>query len=435
MHWSEGPSRQFIAIPSSVPSGFKVYCRENVERGRWSPAPDNLKDALFSDGWLERDPVSFVITERVARDIVTKDWAYSLPGTAYRAHERAGQVGEDDEWILDKFFDAIIARDTAFLNDHLKSEKLVTKVKVVPVEELVRTATSQDAQVPTPVVVPTVIQEVSKPAVDDTLKATFYPPSYADNYVSREIHGVKDFDVFDVALARHQNVLLGGDTGAGKTFAIKAWAALRGLRVAQVTGNPQNDAYRVIGKPTISNGTSVFQPGLLTELFRHGGVLLLDEVDLNTDGFQSELFPTLRERVLTIHDDSGETLFAHPNFIVFATMNGSRGYRRRELDAAMKNRFTHIIDWRYDPSVEKRLGIVEAVLELASGIRSRFYLEEITTPLPTNALIDFQSLARDINLKYAIGNFVARFAKDEQESISITINGMYSNIKSDLNIS
>lgn len=433
-----GTLMQVIALPGDNVERCHIWWRERSEaRTRWSRINLHTLDGL-TDATLEKNPVTFVVSEKTAREICTTGWSYSMPTTALRSHERSENIPSNGDTSLPKFLLECLQKKLApNLNAHLKNDKRVNEVPVVSIESLAGTVAAgsvvatpmQPVQAPVSVSQPEPVSEQ-----DEVFKAVLYPPSYADAYVSRKVHGVEDFDIFDAALSRGQNVLLGGDTGAGKTIAVKAWAARRGLRVAQVTGNPQNDAYRIMGKQILDNGNSRFQPGLLHELFRHGGVLLLDEVDLNTDGFLSELFPTLRERVLTLHDSEGETLFAHPDFIVIATMNGTRGYRRRELDAAMKNRFTHIIDWRYDPEVERRLGVVGAVADLAAGIRVQFYQEEITTPVPTNALIDFQNIARDISLDYAIGNFVARFARDEQSAILLTLSGIRANLKNDLGL-
>lgn len=437
-------AEQYIIVPSDSHSdGIIVWGRvapADGTRSVWKEQhPQGIVESVQS---LTKRPVSFVLTHKMCDEIVRTSWSYPMPSAGLRSHERADSYSSsllgtyEYQQIISELFKAVQNRDSAFLNNLLKNEKRINEVPVVSIQSV---AGASSTPVPAaPVVAAPVVQApvAPVPAVssDDTYKAVLYPASYADSYIHRTIHGVEDFAVLDAALALKQNVLLQGDTGSAKTTFVKAWAAARGLRVAQVTGTPQNDAYRVIGKQVLDHGTSRFQPGLLHELFRHGGVLLLDEVDLNPDGFLSELFPTLRERVLTLHDSGGESLFAHDNFIVVATMNGTRGYRRRELDAAMKNRFTHIIDWRYLPEVEKSLGIVPSVADLALGLRKQFYAEELTTPIPTNALLDFQTLAKSIGIEYAIGNFVARFNGDEQQAVQLVISGMRSNIVNDLKV-
>ena len=440
------PAVQYILVPSdSHNNGIIVWGRVAPADGTRSVwREQNPQGIIESVQILEKRPVSFVLTHKMCDEIVKTTWSYPMPSAGLRSHERADVYSSgllstyEYQQIISEVFDAVSNRDSAFLNVLLKNEKRTNEVPVGSVESVVGAASTPAPAAPVvaaPIVqapvaeVPVVTEPVS---YADTYNAVLYPASYADSYIHRQIHGVDDFTVLDAALSLKQNVLIQGDTGSAKTTFVKAWAASRGLRVAQVTGTPQNDAYRVIGKQVLDHGTSRFQPGLLHELFRHGGVLLLDEVDLNPDGFLSELFPTLRERVLTLHDSGGESLFAHENFIVVATMNGTRGYRRRELDAAMKNRFTHIIDWRYLPEVEKSLGIVPSVADLALGLRKQFYAEELTTPIPTNALLDFQTLAKYVGIEYAIGNFVARFNNDEQQAVQLVISGMRSNIVSDL---
>lgn len=254
-------------------------------------------------------------------------------------------------------------------------------------------------------------------------KAAWVPDkSFDTGYVHRKINKVKDYDLFDFALAQQMNVLLAGPTGPGKTTAAIAYAASRQVPVAMISGTVALEPSQLFGKWIIAaDGTMEWVDGLVTEIVRHGGVLVLDEVNFIPARIATVLFPLLaKTRIMTLLDHQSETIKAHPNLLIVATMNP--GYKgTATLNQAFQNRFAVQIPWGYDPVVEKSLGIYAEVATLAKQLRDAHDKGEFTTPIPTNALQDLQRVAAKFGADFALANFAARFDQDEQGPLKVVI--------------
>ena len=84
--------------------------------------------------------------------------------------------------------------------------------------------------------------------------------------------------------------------------------------------------------------------GPLVEAIKQGDVLLIDEINLAEDAVLERLnsvFETERTLTLTEKGDADiAELVAHPDFLVFATMNPGLDFGKRELSPALRSRFT-----------------------------------------------------------------------------------------------
>lgn len=236
-------------------------------------------------------------------------------------------------------------------------------------------------------------------------------------YVGRKVAGVVDFDVFDGAQAMGMNTLIMGPTGPGKTTAARAWAGKKGLPFVRVQGNGALDPVPLFGREVLrADGTVEWVDGMVTTVVRHGGVLCLDEINFIPSKIATVLFSLLdAERAIRLLDNHGEVVAAHPDLMIFATMNP--GYiGTAELNAALKNRFGVQINWGYDERVERGLGITPAVIDLARALRREEASEKISTPTPTNALMDFQRIAASIGFEFAIENLKSRYEDGPERS-------------------
>jgi len=262
-------------------------------------------------------------------------------------------------------------------------------------------------------------------------KAIVLPPSFADSYIHRAVFGVDDFTVLDEARAKGDSVGLYGPTGSAKTTVAKAYAAARGLPYVQVSGTATMEESRMFGR-WIDLGQ--WQDGVVSEVVRYGGLLILDEINMLPPNISASLFPLLRERVLTLHDKDGETITAHPSLIVIATWNPNYS-GTRELNAALANRFGVQVEWGYDDRVEKALGICNSLRAAAGRLRASEVKGEVSAPCPTNALVDFQHYAGRLGLDFAVGNFVARYHDDvERKAVQAVFDTFRSSIENELGL-
>ncbi|KAG7014001.1 Midasin [Cucurbita argyrosperma subsp. argyrosperma] len=89
-----------------------------------------------------------------------------------------------------------------------------------------------------------------------------------------------------------------------------------------------------------------WQDGPLVQAMRDGDMFLIDEISLADDSVLERINSVLEpERKLALAEKGGEfleTVTAHPEFSLFATMNPGGDYGKKELSPALRNRFTEI---------------------------------------------------------------------------------------------
>lgn len=262
---------------------------------------------------------------------------------------------------------------------------------------------------------------------------------YFDTYVSREIHGVVDMDLIRIIHEQKHNLMLAGPTGAAKTSFVYAYAASIGMPVVNVACNGGVDVRQLIGGWTPQAGGGFdFSPGDLVLGVQHGAIILLNELNFMPAKIAAVVFGLLdRRRTVYIPDARGSSfptvVEAHPKTLIVADYNP--GYQgTRPLNEALANRFAHKVSWGYEHDIEEALLNSAALLEMAEKLRGRIDNGDLTTPVPTNALIEFEvnCFAEGLSFQYAVGNFVARFQLDEQAVVREVITMYSDRIKADL---
>lgn len=260
-----------------------------------------------------------------------------------------------------------------------------------------------------------------------------------DGYVGRTIATMTDSEVFDLAAEEHMNVLLIGDTGSGKTTAVRSWAAKHNHPCYVIPGNGPLDPSALFGRfiPDPVSGTFEWIDGPVTTVLRLGGVLVIDEINMIPAKVLSVLYPLLDgRREIPLLDHSGEVVHAHPDVVVFATQNEGMGYSGTSpLSHAIKNRFSVILRWGYDPAVEKQLITSKTLLTFAERIRVMHQAGEVETPTTTNSLMTFERISRKTgNLNLAIETMLNRYASDstERAAVQVVFDGLKANVEGDL---
>lgn len=261
----------------------------------------------------------------------------------------------------------------------------------------------------------------------------------ADAYIHREIWGVEDFDVLDAAMEERENVRLTGPTGSSKTTVFRAYAAARQLPFALVECNAAMDPGTVLGRTIIDpDGRPRWIDGDMTMVVRYGGVVLIDEIDMAhpriTAAFHQLLAVT---RKLSL-PEAGETIAAgrggigDPQLVLLAAaMNGREYHGTSRLNAALINRYAMPLPWGYERSVEEALLDSAELLNIAGRVRN---LEEIRSPLSTNALMEFERHARRFGMHFATQLLVNRFEADEQAPVARAIEAVSDVIAKELGI-
>jgi SpoVK/Ycf46/Vps4 family AAA+-type ATPase len=265
--------------------------------------------------------------------------------------------------------------------------------------------------------------------------ATVPRKELAERYVHRKIWGQEDFAIYDAARAEGVNVLIYGPTGPGKTTSVEAWAAERNLRMASISGNASMEPSQMTGK-FVSDGEGSFMwiDGPVTDVVRNGGVLLLDEVNFINPKIYTNLYSlTDGRRNITLLDHHGETIEAHKDLTIFATMNPDY-IGTTPLNFAFRNRFDIQIPWDYDDAVEEKLVTCKALRVLMKQLRVEAAKGQYETPISTNMGMEFVRFVDMLGYEFAAENFIAHFSADEQASVRMVFQTHEHNIKLDLGL-
>jgi Holliday junction resolvasome RuvABC ATP-dependent DNA helicase subunit len=205
--------------------------------------------------------------------------------------------------------------------------------------------------------------------------------------------------------------------------------------MATVSGNAALEPSQLIGKYIPDgNGGFMWIDGPVTDVVRNGGVLCLDEVNFISPKIYTVLYSLLdARRALILLDHKGETIEAHPDLTIFATMNPSY-IGTTPLNFAFRNRFAIQIPWDYDDKVEAKLVKSQAILNVAKQLRNEAAKGEFETPISTNMLMEFERFITTFNYEFAVSNFVAHFDEEEQDKVRLVMTTHEYNIQEDFNL-
>lgn len=259
---------------------------------------------------------------------------------------------------------------------------------------------------------------------DDELVAMsgLVPPAWMyEDYVPRNLGSFTDLELLAAAHEDLDNVLIYGPTGTGKTSCVLAYAAWKQIPFYSV---PSGMAERrhlfggLVPVEGVSGAPLQWVDGPVTKLYRHGGVLLINEINFMQPKVGNTLFEGLdKRRTITLLEHRGEKIVGSEKLLVVADFNPD--YEgTRPLNVALRNRFKYQEFFDYDDEVERKLfPDSPSLANLGSMLRKSLKDGTIETPISTNMLIEFEDIVMKMGLDYAIRNFVNHFNLDEQEPV------------------
>lgn len=117
-------------------------------------------------------------------------------------------------------------------------------------------------------------------------------------------------------------VYVKGWSGTGKTELIFALASKINAEVMEWNADAFQQRSSLIGQWTVKDGETVWDYGILPQAMKRGCILIINEIDTIDPLTLNLLKPVLEDPArLTILENGGETITAHPDFRIIATAN------------------------------------------------------------------------------------------------------------------
>lgn len=219
---------------------------------------------------------------------------------------------------------------------------------------------------------------------------------------SADLVKLPDHEMQALELAIEANIpaLLIGETGTGKTSAIRRIAFDLKAPYVRVNMSGFTTPDELIGSKSVKDGATYFEHGVITDAMRVGAILVLDEINATSPDCLFILHGLLDEdRQITL--PNGEIIRPEEGFRVFATANpdyaGTKG-----LNQALLDRFPIILEigaLRADEEKEllkERTGIGDdesaKLVEFANRCRTDYKSNKLSIYVSTRSIINVSRL-------------------------------------------
>jgi nitric oxide reductase NorQ protein len=248
-----------------------------------------------------------------------------------------------------------------------------------------------------------------------------------NGYLARNIYDTTDVEIMKRAYLNHQNLLLIGETGTGKTHLVRHFAFEHKLPYVRVNLNGGTTVDELLGHWVPSaDGKFQWQDGLLTIFIRNGGVVALDEIN----ACPAEILFCLHsltddERLIVLQSKDGEVVQAHENFFLVATMNPDTYEGTRPLNAALASRFIKL-NFEYDERIENKLIDNKAIIDVSKRIRAMKSAGEISCMVSTRDLINFDRNIEIYGKNVAMEFFLNSFTDVERNAVKNVVEMVFS---------
>lgn len=322
-----------------------------------------------------------------------------------------------------------------------------------PVPPLPVEAVDTEPEAPAPVLPEPAAAPAHKPlasvgspitSLDDPRLDPYRPdPSVVKQYISRKVPGgARDTDFLLKFWRDRQNLMLVGDTQAGKTMLVNVLAVLAGkemglskpLPVFTLSGSSGVTDFDLFGQPAAymdpATGVEriVYLSGVVDLAARVGGFLYMDEVNMMGERVTSSLHPLCDYRRAFVNrnkpvDSNGlfvpEQVTAHDDLWIIGTINPA--YKGAgQLQEAFANRFV-FIPWGYDDATEKKLIPLASVRLFGTALREARKARSITTPVGTAALSRLCEHVKDHSVETGLWMFLSMFSPAEQPRVQAIV--------------
>lgn len=235
-----------------------------------------------------------------------------------------------------------------------------------------------------------------------------------------------EIEIFNQINQLRLPLLLKGPTGSGKSRFIEYMANEVNKTLVTVSCHEETSATDLIGRYIIKGAETIWIDGPLSIAVKNGYILYLDEVaEARPDVIVAIHSLTDHRRELFI-DKLGETIKAHPDFLLVASFNP--GYQKgfKELKPSTRQRFVALSFDYPNPKIEAEILINETGIKtdiaqklVAIGTKIRNLTElGLTETVSTRLLVDAAKLINNgLPKRLAVHVAVVEPLTDEQETI------------------
>ncbi len=167
-----------------------------------------------------------------------------------------------------------------------------------------------------------------------------------------------EIELFTHAAELHLPVLIKGPTGCGKTRFIEYMGKRLGRPVHTIACHDDLTAADLVGRHLIGADGTYWQDGPLTRAVREGGICYLDEVVEARKDTTVVLHPLADYRRVLPLERTGETIEAHPDFMLVVSYNPGYQNLLKGMKPSTRQRFVSI---QFDyPAEEQEVEIIVA---------------------------------------------------------------------------
>lgn len=173
----------------------------------------------------------------------------------------------------------------------------------------------------------------------------------------------KEIEIFRHAYLNRLPVLLKGPTGTGKSRFVEYMAHELDKKLITVSCHEETSSTDLIGRYIIKGGETAWVDGPLAVAVKEGSIVYLDEIaEARPDIIVAIHSLTDHRRELYI-DKLGQTIKAHPDFLLVASFNP--GYQRgfKELKPSTRQRFVALSFQYPDEKTESEILVRETTVQ------------------------------------------------------------------------
>ena len=282
---------------------------------------------------------------------------------------------------------------------------------------------------------------INRDELDDKLDVP-HIPEFDEDWVTGE-QEKEQWEYLALGISANENVFWTGPTGCGKTAGTEQVAAVLGQPCQRLNMDGEIRKSEFVGKMKVvidkdtGNSITKWVDGVLTNCMRRGHWLILDELDAAPQTILLVLQRVLESgKKLTLAENDGEVVEAHPRFRIIATAN-TKGSGDESgmytgtgvLNQAFLDRFAVTIEANYpQEKYETRILVDKTGLDsdtsrkmvsVANKVRKALKNEECSCTFSTRRLLAWASMALRMG---ATKNATSTdFSKAVQRSAKITV--------------